>query len=269
MFTANIIYLGNTPIGTECDTVRRLMAEKFGREQVDKRASRNDWARWSIVLDWVRGAKSLLDVGTGQGTFINSLACANAAEKLTGIDIRNYDLYSELFPGFERIMMDAEKMSFPDDSFDVITCMEVIEHLPDGKLEKVLSELRRVAAKRLIISVPFCEPLPLSKYHCQQFTPARLKEIFPKAHFTLLLKNPVTRTPWIVIDEPQGSHTYEAPYYETRAYDPRQDARPDTAPTAPLPDTAPRAPLPNAAPTTTPPNLLQRIIRRIKRTIGA
>jgi len=251
MFSANIIYLGNTAIGAECDQVRKLMDAKFGPARVDKRTPRNDWARWSIVLDWVRGSQSLLDVGTGQGTFINSLACAKAAQKLTGIDIQSYELYSELFPGFERIMMDAEKMSFPDNAFDVVTCMEVIEHLPDGKFEKVIAELRRVAAKRLIVSVPFCEPLPLSKYHKQQFTPARIKQLFPNAYYTLLLKDPVSRVPWLIVDEPQGGQTYAAPHYETTAYDPRQDARPYIPPQQQKPPTT----------------LMGRITRKVKSAI--
>jgi hypothetical protein len=81
--------------------------------------------------------------------------------------------------------------------------MEVIEHLPDGKLERVLAQLRRVAARRLIVSVPFCEPLPLPHYHQQQFTAERILSMFPTAKFTLFLKSPVTRVPWMLIDEPQ------------------------------------------------------------------
>lgn len=179
------------------------MRERFGAELVDKRILPYDWARWSIVLDWVRGAESILDIGTAHGTFMNSLACATAANRLVGIDIRDYSLYSELFPGFERFMADAEEMPFADNEFEIVTCMEVIEHLPGGKMDRVIDQLRRVAAKRLIVSIPFCEPLPLPKYHNQQFTLDRVLALFPNASYTLLLKKPVTRVPWLVVDEPQ------------------------------------------------------------------
>ncbi len=210
MLPSDIIFLADVQLSEECLEVQELMRNKFTAEEVDKRVPHYDWARWSVVLEWIRNSKSILDVGTGQGTFINSLARANAADELVGIDIRTYSLYSELFPGFRRIMMDAERMEFPDNAFDVVTCMEVIEHLPDGKLENVIAQLRRVSARRLIVSFPFCEPLPLSKYHSQQFTPRRVKELFPNASYTLLLKNPVTRVPWLIIDEQQGSQEQAA-----------------------------------------------------------
>ncbi len=204
MLNATIHYLTENDIVPECLEVRSLMRKKFTAEAVDKSIPPYDWSRWSIVLGWIRGTNSILDIGSAHGTFINSLACSKASKRLVAVDIRDYSLYSELFPGFSRIMIDAEKLPFENGEFDVVTCMEVIEHLPEGKMERVIKQLRRVAKRRLIVSVPFCEPLPLSKYHCQQFTPDRVKLLFPNARYTLMLKSPVTRVPWLVIVEEQG-----------------------------------------------------------------
>lgn len=202
MLAAELIYLGETEVSQPLRQVRAAMCARFTEEVVRKRIHHGDWVRTGIVLDWVRGCGSILDIGAGQGLFVNALALTGAAETIRGIDIRDYSLYSELWPGFERIMVDAEQMPFADGAFDTVVCMEVIEHLPDGKLERVLAQARRVARRRLILSVPLCEPLPLSKYHCQQFLPGRIAAMFPGAKFTILLKKPVDRSvPWIVIDE--------------------------------------------------------------------
>jgi len=203
MLEAKAHLLSEADLHPACVQVRSMMWDKFTQDMVDRRIPTDDWARWSIVLQWVKGTPSLLDVGTAHGTFLNSLACANTAKHMVGIDIRDYSLYSELFPGFERIIADAEQMPFSDGEFETVTCMEVIEHLPDEKLERVLAELRRVAARRLIISVPFCEGIPLYKGHSQRFDPERIKLLFPNASYTILMKEKRGGTPWLMIDEPR------------------------------------------------------------------
>jgi len=201
MLTAEVYCLSEVDLAPECAEVLERMRSKFDPSTVDTRIPIDDWARWSLVLQWVKGATSILDIGTAHGTFINSLALARAAERIVGVDIRDYSLYSELYPGFERLMVDAEELPFADNEFDTVTCMEVIEHLPDGKMERVIESLRRVAARRLIISVPFCEGLPLYKGHAQRFTPERITRLFPDASYTLLVKQKKGGVPWLIIDE--------------------------------------------------------------------
>lgn len=64
---------------------------------------------------------------------------------------------------------DVQNLSFKDNSFDIVICQEVLEHVPNPI--KAISELKRVAKKQLIISVPY-EPF---------FTMARLF-IWEKEH---------------------------------------------------------------------------------------
>jgi ubiquinone/menaquinone biosynthesis C-methylase UbiE len=47
---------------------------------------------------------------------------------------------------------DAQRLPFPDSSFDLIVCVEVLEHLLDP--ERGLQELARVGTKHLMLSVP-------------------------------------------------------------------------------------------------------------------
>jgi SAM-dependent methyltransferase len=47
---------------------------------------------------------------------------------------------------------DVRSLPYPDNSFDLVLCLEVLEHLRDFKL--ALEEIVRVASKYIIISVP-------------------------------------------------------------------------------------------------------------------
>jgi hypothetical protein len=96
---------------------------------------------------------------------INALARSRRFERVAGIDVRDYGFFRNFYEGFERHIMDAEEMTFADDEFDVVLCLEIIEHQPDGKMERVLDQARRVARTQLLVSVPFVEPLPLPTYH--------------------------------------------------------------------------------------------------------
>ena len=77
------------------------------------------------------------------------------------------------------------ELPYSDNEFDIVTCMETLEHLDDGTFEKGLANLRRVCREQLIITVPFCEE-PLSKFHLRKFEIHDLKKLFPEAEITLM-----------------------------------------------------------------------------------
>jgi SAM-dependent methyltransferase len=88
-----------------------------------------------------------LDVGCGNGSFTLGLG-KNFAE-INGIDVEEDRLADFEQKIAERGItnttiqrMSAEAMDFPDNHFDVITAIEVIEHIPD--LESALDEIDRV-----------------------------------------------------------------------------------------------------------------------------
>lgn len=77
--------------------------------------------------------KTLLDVGCGKGQFVEWA-------KTQGIDAVGIDFASGY--GIEGDVLD---MPFEDNSFDVLTAFDVLEHIKEENLDKALSEMKRVS----------------------------------------------------------------------------------------------------------------------------
>ncbi len=54
----------------------------------------------------------------------------------------------------ELILGDVRHLPLKDKSFDVVICMEVLEHLEKVDGEKLLGELERVAKRQVLLSTP-------------------------------------------------------------------------------------------------------------------
>lgn len=94
-----------------------------------------------LRLDWIAARASLagarvLDVGCGGGILAESMAARGA--DVTGIDLSEkplavaalHGLESRIAVRYERIAAEALAAREPA-SFDVVTCMEMLEHVPD------------------------------------------------------------------------------------------------------------------------------------------
>lgn len=199
---ASIVYLGDVELSAETRMGRDQLAVDLGAEAASKAYKSADWRRVSYVQSIAAKAPggTLLDVGVGQGHFSNAVSKSGVFSRVAAIDIKTSPRFRK-HGDYELYEMDAASMSFADGEFDTVVCMEVIEHIEDGTLEKAISELRRVARSRLLISVPFCEAEPIATYHRQRFVPARLQSMFPEASYTLLCKHPIGGFPWMLMEE--------------------------------------------------------------------
>jgi len=140
----------------------------------------NELPRVAKVLGILQGIEpaSLLDVGSGHGTFLWPLIDAFPNLRVTAVDKeegRVGVVQAVSRGGVEQLrggIEDATKLSFEDSSFDVVTILEVIEHVPEAM--KALAEAVRVARRCVIISVPAREDhLP----HTHLFSQERLTEM--------------------------------------------------------------------------------------------
>jgi SAM-dependent methyltransferase len=96
------------------------------------------WADYAEMLLPAR-IESYLDYGCGRGDMLQRVL--PRAARACGVDVDPEVLPS--IPGVEtRVIREGEPLPFPSESFDVITCLEVIEHVADEK--QTFRELARV-----------------------------------------------------------------------------------------------------------------------------
>lgn len=107
------------------------------------------WSEMKDFLPFVKKSEKVLDVGSGSGRTFELLA--EKEVDFTGIDVSQgmVDFCNEKFkehalkPVFKKA--NAAKLPFEDNSFDVVTGIAVLHHLPSKELrKKALEEMQRV-----------------------------------------------------------------------------------------------------------------------------
>lgn len=124
--------------------------------------------------------KSVLDVGcgTGHGTW---LLAASGAARTAAVDldedrVRQVADLCASFPGFQARRSDAQRLEFAEGEFQLITCFEVIEHVPRPAM--LLAGIQRLLSpdgvavistpNRLVRLLPF--QLPWNREHFREYT---------------------------------------------------------------------------------------------------
>ena len=97
---------------------------------------------------------TVLDVGAGEGFTLQNLYTRKIGKRLEGIEYMDeaISLAKKIHPHLNIKKGNIYNLQYQDNSFDVVVCTEVLEHLEDP--EKALKELKRVSKKYLILSVP-------------------------------------------------------------------------------------------------------------------
>lgn len=142
-------------------------------------------ARVAKVLGLLQGLapNTLLDVGSGRGAFLWPLLDCFPHLKVTAIDQnpqRASDLNAVCIGGVDRLSaycQDVTALDFSDNQFDVVTTLEVLEHIPD--YEAAIGEAVRVAKRFVIASVPSTPDD--NPEHIHLLTNERLQTAFQKA----------------------------------------------------------------------------------------
>jgi len=110
------------------------------------------------ILDMIpKEMKSLVDIGCGRGIIGPLCRIYREPTRLVGIDV--YEPYLEFCKHFkfydELVHWNLENLPLPfkDKEFEVVTCIEVIEHLSRDAGEKLMDEMERIG-QRVIITTP-------------------------------------------------------------------------------------------------------------------
>jgi hypothetical protein len=175
--------------------------------------------RWMGRLRGVIGPVdgTVVDVGIGEGLCLERVLAPGddrpAAEpaRVVAVEYR-FDkaaVAAGRLPGVQVTVGDAGMLPFPDRSADLVTCIEVLEHLPT--VAPAVAELARITAGRCVVSVPH-EPwfrlgnlgrgknvgrLGNDPEHLHAFTPRRLRRALAASFAEVRV---VPAFPWLVAE---------------------------------------------------------------------
>lgn len=86
----------------------------------------------------------ILDTGCASGWFISEVARRFPQYNFFGVDIyeKAIEQARKYYPGISFSCVDAHHLSFPDNSFNMVICMNVLEHVVNP--QQILKEIKRV-----------------------------------------------------------------------------------------------------------------------------
>jgi SAM-dependent methyltransferase len=132
--------------------------------------------RMKIAKKWAINSKRILNIGSGQGYFEK-----NYLDKL------NYNLFvcaDISMSGLRRLQsfpvslvnLSATSLPFKNGAFDLVMCLEVLEHIDSRIVANTYSEIKRIISPegRIILSVPVFEPVTLVNHpvgHMRKYVP--------------------------------------------------------------------------------------------------
>ena len=97
------------------------------------------------IIQKLKPVTSILEVGIGNKTVSNYL-------NNKGYVLTTCDFAEDLKPD---VVADVRKLPFKPNSFDVVMCCEVLEHIPLKDLNTAVQQLIKVAKKYVLISIPY------------------------------------------------------------------------------------------------------------------
>lgn len=146
-----------------------------------------------IARRYARGAPArILDWGCGDAFTSRYLLDRLGAERLVGVDPHLTDEQRTLFSeGDPRVTLTNREADLPSQTFDLILCCDVIEHVGDDRA--LLSTLRRnflATTGRLVVTVPAFQALfsahDVALKHYRRYSLGELESVLESAEFEVL-----------------------------------------------------------------------------------
>lgn len=161
-------------------------------------------AYYHALNNYVKPGSKVLDVGSGLGYGMAILSVI--AGEVQGIDVDKKAIthakkeYVGKNPKIQNVQSyNGYNMPFKDNEFDVVTCIDVLEHVED--YDRFLDELLRISKRYVLISTPnqraeFTNPdgTPKNYWHLREWKPDELDDI--------LKKHKKATVEWFYVDGP-------------------------------------------------------------------
>lgn len=132
------------------NNLKKFYNEKYPQEEIKRGITPEIFRRLIDIRAWIQDkkVKTVLDAGCSRGYLSQIIA----HKELYGIDVSKTLL--KKVNGYKEIKeASVLKIPYPDNCFDLVVCMQVIEHVPDWK--KAIKELVRVSKNYILISTDF------------------------------------------------------------------------------------------------------------------
>lgn len=182
-----------TPLDTLSETELAAIVElgqQTGQKLYPFKAEKENLPRVRRVLGFLMGTglTSLLDVGSGRGVFLLPFLEAFPWVEVTAVELQEkwVTFLQELSQGgYERlnaVQADFCAGAFPEKCADVVTMLEVLEHMPEP--EKAVQAAVKAAKSYVVVSVPSKEDD--NPEHIHLLTKEKLTKIFHDAGCTRL-----------------------------------------------------------------------------------
>ena len=136
------------------------IGEKTGQKLYPFKTGKAELPRVKQVLGFLHGIdfETLLDVGSGRGVFLLPFMEEFPNVQVNSLDLldKRVNFLNELAAGgYSQLTAYNQNICdqpFPDNSFDVVTLLEVLEHIPE--VGKAVAAAVKMAKKYVVVSVP-------------------------------------------------------------------------------------------------------------------
>ncbi|MDQ1087883.1 class I SAM-dependent methyltransferase [Siphonobacter sp. SORGH_AS_1065] len=112
-----------------------------------------EWAIWLGVpekkireelISRIKPGDSVLDFGSGTGTFLKDLLAYNPSQAVCGLDTDAYMVKTSRKKGLPVDFYTAGSLPYPDQKFDVVTSTWVFQHFSEEEVLFYFQEIRRI-----------------------------------------------------------------------------------------------------------------------------
>jgi len=111
-------------------------------------------ARDVIAHFGLEAGMRVLDVGCAKGFLVKDLMLACPGLEAFGLDVSLYALMHSEKEIIGRLHLGtAEKLPFPDNSFDCVLCLNTVHNFPRPRAIKVMQEIQRISGGRAFVQV--------------------------------------------------------------------------------------------------------------------